>query len=57
MNVLFLKINLESWKQTEKITEKNKEVFFFFLPKLKNLETTHKPKYRYKSHERRKVKY
>ena len=29
MNVLFLKINLESWKQTEKITEKNKEVFFF----------------------------
>jgi len=57
MNVLFLKINLESWKQTEKITEKNKEVFFFFLPKIKNLETTHKPKYRYKSHKRRKVKY
>ena len=25
---LFLKIKLESWKQTEKITEKNKEVFF-----------------------------
>ena len=33
MNVLFLKINLESWKQTEKITEKNKEVFFFFSSK------------------------
>lgn len=54
MNVFIFKNQI---RELETNWENNRIKRVFFLPKLKNLETTHKPKYRYKSHRRRKVKY